>query len=117
MIMEEVKTETEEQLPEITVEANVDKNINEASVLFFESMRKIRNTKVSRKQFIRAFDYAMNNNLTDRTVVLQSDQERQVAFLLGLIFDTRLIMVSKLYQDKQTNNKENEDNESGKEVS
>lgn len=115
--MEEINPQTEEQLPEVTVEANVDKNVNEASVLFFQSMSKIRNTKTSRKQFIRAFDYAMNNNLTDRRVVLQSDQERQMAFLIGLVFDTRLIMVSKLYQDKQTPNKENEENESRKEIS
>lgn len=112
-----MESNTEEiPLPDIKVRENTEKSINEASVLFFQSMRKIRNSKLSRKQFIRSFDYAMNNTLTDRKVVLQSDTERQIAFLLGLVFDARLIMISKLYEDKQTNNKEKDNNESNPQV-
>jgi hypothetical protein len=114
-----MENNTEETpLPDIKVRENTEKSINEASVLFFQSMKKIRGSKLSRKQFIRAFDFAMNNTLTDRKVVLQSDTERQMAFLLGLVFDARLIMISKLYEDKQiTNNKENEENEPNPQVS
>ena len=113
-----MENNTEETpLPDIKVRENTEKSINEASVLFFQSMKKIRYSKLSRKKIIRAFDFAMNNTLTDRKVVLQSDTERQIAFLLGLVFDARLIMISKLYEDKQTNNKENKENEPNPQVS
>jgi len=84
-----------------------------ATMRFFQG-NKILNQhkitdKVSKKGFIRALMFSLNNNMTDKDVTLTKKNEIELAYVISEILVSRTIMEAHLLMASQEKQKEIED--------
>lgn len=105
---EEKKIDNLEELAEEEQSELTEEVANYAHGMMQSKLNEVKNFSLSQKGFVRAFDYAINMNVTDKKVRLMNERERKLAFLLEEIIEYKVILLGRLY--KQITNVKGEQN-------
>lgn len=103
-------------MSEVNVDQKQESDLDDEKTLqialgqFFQATDRIKKSNVSTKGLLRSIQFAFHKGLTTRAedVKLKSDGERQVAMLLGIMLDARLILLGRAYKNEQKRKQEQE---------